>query len=226
MAGPSIGTWVKVKNKSGRLTARVIPNKFGGGGYSQGEVITQSEFQKVQKERVSQMDARKRQLERKKERANEDELVLRARGTTLDENRAANRKRQQEIKSRIDSNQSLNKIGPKGKTQNREFTIAQSDGDAVVKGSVRGAFGVHQDKGLVVLTHLPTGMAIVRLQKKMVRPRGGGELNTTAQVKKEALSLADKLNNILGVDKPNIAKNGSTLKEMRDVITSNLDGRF
>lgn len=44
MAGPSIGTWVKVKNKSGRTTARVIANKFGGGAYSQGEVISQSEY--------------------------------------------------------------------------------------------------------------------------------------------------------------------------------------
>lgn len=52
MAGPSIGTWVKVRNKSGRLTARVIPNKFGGGSYQQGEVITQSEFQKVQEKRA------------------------------------------------------------------------------------------------------------------------------------------------------------------------------
>lgn len=44
MAGPSIGTWVKVRNKSGRMTSRVIPNKFGGAKYEQGQVITQSEY--------------------------------------------------------------------------------------------------------------------------------------------------------------------------------------
>lgn len=52
MAGPSIGTWVKVKGKSGKTTAKVIPIKFGGGSYSQGEVITQSEFKKVQQARA------------------------------------------------------------------------------------------------------------------------------------------------------------------------------
>jgi hypothetical protein len=58
MAGPSIGTWVKVKNKSGRMTARVIPNKYGGGSYSQGQVITQSEFQKVQERRAEAKKAK------------------------------------------------------------------------------------------------------------------------------------------------------------------------
>lgn len=52
MAGPSIGTWVKVKNKSGRMTARVLAKKFGGGEYEQGQVITQSEYQSFQKKRA------------------------------------------------------------------------------------------------------------------------------------------------------------------------------
>lgn len=43
MAGPSIGTWVKVKNKSGRMTARVIP-KIWGATPPKGAVITQSQY--------------------------------------------------------------------------------------------------------------------------------------------------------------------------------------
>ena len=50
MAGPSIGVWVKVKTKSG-VTPRVIPNKDGGGQYSQGQVITQSEFNELRQKR-------------------------------------------------------------------------------------------------------------------------------------------------------------------------------
>jgi hypothetical protein len=41
MAGPSIGTWVKVRSKSGGTTPRVLAKKFGGGAYQQGQVITQ-----------------------------------------------------------------------------------------------------------------------------------------------------------------------------------------
>ena len=52
MAGPSIGTWVKVRNKSGRMTARVIANKFGGGSYEQGQVITQSEYNAYKEKRA------------------------------------------------------------------------------------------------------------------------------------------------------------------------------
>lgn len=44
MAGPSIGTWVKVRNKSGRMTARVIANKFAERNYKKGEVVLQSEY--------------------------------------------------------------------------------------------------------------------------------------------------------------------------------------
>lgn len=57
MAGPSIGTWVKVRNKSGRMTARVIAKKFGGGAYEQGEVITQSQYEKYKQNRASQRDS-------------------------------------------------------------------------------------------------------------------------------------------------------------------------
>lgn len=57
MAGPSIGTWVKVRNKSGRTTARVIAKKFGGGSYSQGEVITQSEYNSYKDKRADAMKA-------------------------------------------------------------------------------------------------------------------------------------------------------------------------
>ena len=57
MAGPSIGTWVKVRNKSGRTTARVIAKKFGGGSYSQGEVITQSEYNSYKDKRAEGMKA-------------------------------------------------------------------------------------------------------------------------------------------------------------------------
>jgi len=52
MAGPSIGTWVKVRNKSGRMTAKVLAKKYGGGSYQQGEVITQSEYRSFQKKRA------------------------------------------------------------------------------------------------------------------------------------------------------------------------------
>lgn len=52
MAGPSIGTWVKVKNKSGRTTARVLAKKYGGGSYQQGEVITQSEYNAFKEKRA------------------------------------------------------------------------------------------------------------------------------------------------------------------------------
>lgn len=52
MAGPSIGTWVKVRNKSGRTTARVIAKKFGGGAYEQGQVITQSEYNAYKERRA------------------------------------------------------------------------------------------------------------------------------------------------------------------------------
>jgi hypothetical protein len=54
MAGPSIGTWVKVKTKTG-LTPRVIPNKDGGGQYSQGQVITQSEFNELRQKRAGRL---------------------------------------------------------------------------------------------------------------------------------------------------------------------------
>jgi hypothetical protein len=57
MAGPSIGTWVKVRNKSGRTTARVIANKFGGGSYQQGQVITQSEYNSYKERRAKGMKA-------------------------------------------------------------------------------------------------------------------------------------------------------------------------
>jgi hypothetical protein len=69
MAGPSIGTWVKVRNKSGRTTARVIANKFGG-GHKRGEVITQSEYNAYKKDRAEIMSkgndegARKNSLRR------------------------------------------------------------------------------------------------------------------------------------------------------------------
>jgi hypothetical protein len=53
MAGPSIGTWVKVRSKSGGTTPRVLAKKFGGGEYRQGEVITQSEYQDYKKVRAS-----------------------------------------------------------------------------------------------------------------------------------------------------------------------------
>jgi len=52
MAGPSNGTWVKVKNKSGRTTARVLAKKYGGGSYQQGEVITQSEYNAFKEKRA------------------------------------------------------------------------------------------------------------------------------------------------------------------------------
>jgi len=57
MAGPSIGTWVKVRNKSGRMTAKVLAKKYGGGSYQQGEVITQSEYQSFQKKRAEAIAA-------------------------------------------------------------------------------------------------------------------------------------------------------------------------
>jgi hypothetical protein len=54
MAGPGIGVWVKVKTKSG-VTPRVIPNKDGGGQYSQGQVITQSEFNELRQKRAERL---------------------------------------------------------------------------------------------------------------------------------------------------------------------------
>lgn len=52
MAGPSIGTWVKVRSKSGGTTPRVLAKKFGGGAYQQGQVITQSEYNSYKKDRA------------------------------------------------------------------------------------------------------------------------------------------------------------------------------
>lgn len=52
MAGPSIGTWVKVRGKSGGTTPRVLAKKYGGGSYQQGEVITQSEYESYKKQRA------------------------------------------------------------------------------------------------------------------------------------------------------------------------------
>jgi hypothetical protein len=57
MAGPSIGTWVKVRSKSGGTTPRVLAKKYGGGAYDQGEVITQSEYEKYKQNRASQRDS-------------------------------------------------------------------------------------------------------------------------------------------------------------------------
>jgi hypothetical protein len=56
MAGPSIGTWVKVRSKSGGTTPRVLAKKFGGGAYQQGQVITQSEYESYKRQRA---DAKK-----------------------------------------------------------------------------------------------------------------------------------------------------------------------
>jgi hypothetical protein len=53
MAGPSIGTWVKVRSKSGGTTPRVLANKYGGKWWAkQGEVITQSRYEQYKKLRA------------------------------------------------------------------------------------------------------------------------------------------------------------------------------
>jgi hypothetical protein len=52
MAGPSIGTWVKVRGKSGGTTPRVLAKKYGGGAYEQGQVITQSEYNAYKERRA------------------------------------------------------------------------------------------------------------------------------------------------------------------------------
>jgi hypothetical protein len=57
MAGPSIGTWVKVRSKSGGTTPRVLAKKYGGGAYQQGQVITQSEYESYKKQRAEGMKA-------------------------------------------------------------------------------------------------------------------------------------------------------------------------
>lgn len=50
MAGKGIATWVKVKNSKG-LTPRPISHKYeGGASFEQGQVITQSEYQKLKSE--------------------------------------------------------------------------------------------------------------------------------------------------------------------------------
>lgn len=50
MAGTTVATWVKVKTKTG-MTSRPISHKYeGGAGYSPGEVITQSEYEKLKAE--------------------------------------------------------------------------------------------------------------------------------------------------------------------------------
>jgi hypothetical protein len=59
MAGPSIGTWVKVRSKSGGTTPRVLAKKFGGGEYQQGQVITQSEYESYKKQRAEGMKKEK-----------------------------------------------------------------------------------------------------------------------------------------------------------------------
>lgn len=50
MAGTTVATWVKVKTKTG-MTARPISHKYeGGAGYDPGQVITQSEYEKLKAE--------------------------------------------------------------------------------------------------------------------------------------------------------------------------------
>lgn len=50
MAGTTVATWVKVKNSKG-LTSRPISHKYeGGASFEPGQVITQSEYQKLKSE--------------------------------------------------------------------------------------------------------------------------------------------------------------------------------
>jgi hypothetical protein len=50
MAGPNKATWVKVVGKGGRITTRAIGMTQGGDAFTQGQTITQAEFNEVRKQ--------------------------------------------------------------------------------------------------------------------------------------------------------------------------------
>lgn len=59
MAGTTVATWVKVKTKTG-FTARPISHKYeGGASFEPGQVITQSEYQKLKAEGNQKRDDKK-----------------------------------------------------------------------------------------------------------------------------------------------------------------------
>ena len=55
MAGPNIGTWVKVKG----VGTKLISNKDGDRNYTQGQTITQSEFQDLRQKRAERLQGDK-----------------------------------------------------------------------------------------------------------------------------------------------------------------------